>query len=108
MVLIGRLDRELPAAMPGFSQLHKEADAAGALPPKFKELMALGIVVVIRCDNCIAYHVHDALKARATHAEMMETLGVAIMIGGGPATMYACEALEALERFEENNQAQYG
>jgi AhpD family alkylhydroperoxidase len=67
--------------------------------------MALGIAVAIRCDNCIAYHVHDALKVGATRAEIVETLGVAMMMGGGPATMYACEAFEALEQFEKSNQA---
>ena len=105
-LLMGRLSRELPGAMAGFAHLHKEAGAAGALTAKFKELMALAIAVVIRCDDCIAYHVHDALKAGATRAEIVETLGVAMMMGGGPATMYACEAFEALEQFEKSNQAQ--
>jgi alkylhydroperoxidase/carboxymuconolactone decarboxylase family protein YurZ len=44
--------------------------------------------------------VHDALKAGATRAEVIETLGVAIMMGGGPATMYACDAYEALQQYE--------
>ncbi len=105
-VLMGRLSREMPGAIAGFAHLHKEATAAGTLSVKFKELIALGIAVAIRCDDCIAYHVHDALKAGATHAEIVETLGVAVMMGGGPATMYACEAFEALEQFEKKNQAQ--
>jgi AhpD family alkylhydroperoxidase len=109
-VIMGRLGCELPGAMAGSAHLQKEAGAAGTLPAKFKELMALGvavvIAVVIRCDNCIAYHVHDALKAGATCPEIVETLGVAMMMGGGPATIYACEAFEALEQFEKSNQAQ--
>jgi AhpD family alkylhydroperoxidase len=103
-VLRGRLSRELPGAMSGFSHLHKEATAAGTLSLKFKELIALGIAVAIRCDNCIAFHVHNALKAGATHAEIVETLGVAMMMGGGPATTYACEAFDALEQFEKKVQ----
>jgi AhpD family alkylhydroperoxidase len=105
MVLMGRLSRESAGTIAGFAHLHKEATAAGALDVKFKELIALGIAVAIRCDNCIAYHVHDALKAGATHAEIVETLGVAMMMGGGPATMYACDAFDALEQFEKNTQA---
>jgi AhpD family alkylhydroperoxidase len=68
--------------------------------------MALAIAVAIRCENCIAYHVHDALKAGATRPDVLEALGVAIMMGGGPAAMYACEAFQALEQFEKAGQAQ--
>ena len=50
--------------------------------------------------SCIAFHVHDALAAGATRAEILETLGVAVMMGGGPAAMYACDAFAALEQFE--------
>ena len=49
---------------------------------------------------CIAFHVHDALAAGASRAEVLDTLGVAVMMGGGPAAMYACDALTALEQFE--------
>lgn len=104
-VVMGRLSHEMPGTLAGFAHLHKEATAAGAVNTKFKELIALGIAVGIRCDNCIAYHVHDALKAGATRAEIVETLGVAMMMGGGPATMYACDAFEALEQFEKQAQA---
>ncbi len=48
----------------------------------------------------IAYHVHDALRAGATRQEIVETIGVAMMMGGGPATMYGCHAFEALDQFE--------
>ena len=96
----GQLAKALPGTMAGFGRLHKEAGIAGQLSPKHKELMALSIAVALRCENCIAYHVHDALKAGAARAEIIETLGVAIMMGGGPAVMYACEAFEALGQFE--------
>ena len=62
---------------------------------------ALGIAAAVRCDGCIAYHVHDALEAGAEPDEIMETLGVSILMGGGPALMYAAEALEALQQFTE-------
>ena len=98
--LLGKLGHELPGPMAGFVKLHQESVSKGALEPKFKELIALGIGIAQRCDSCIAYHVHDALKAGASRAEIIETLGVAIMMGGGPATMYACDALVALNEFE--------
>jgi AhpD family alkylhydroperoxidase len=98
--LMMRLGRELPGPMGGFGNLHKAATANGTLNAKSKELIALGIAVAIRCESCIAFHVHDALAAGATRAEVLDTLGVAVMMGGGPAAMYACDALAALEQFE--------
>ncbi len=98
--LMLRLGRELPGPLGGFANLHKAATAGGALDAKTKELIALGIAVAVHCDSCLAYHVQDALKAGATRAEVLEALGVAVMMGGGPATMYACDAFSALEQFE--------
>ena len=62
-------------------------------------LIALGIAIAVRCDGCIAFHVHDAIRAGASNEEMAETIGVAILMGGGPAVMYGCDALEAMKQF---------
>ncbi len=97
--LAGRLGAELKGPVAGFGQLHKSALAAGALDVRTKELMALAISVATCCQGCIAYHVHGALQAGATRDEVLETLGVAVLMGGGPAMIYACEAFEALEQF---------
>lgn len=53
----------------------------------------------MRCDGCIAFHVHDAVKAGASRKEIVETIGVAVLMGGGPSVMYGCEALAALDQF---------
>lgn len=98
--LMGKLGHELPGPMSGFGQLHRHAVAEGALSTKMKELIALGIGIAARCDGCIAYHVHDALRAGATRKEILETIGVAILMGGGPAAMYGAAAFAALEQFE--------
>ncbi|UCE04123.1 MAG: carboxymuconolactone decarboxylase family protein [Candidatus Latescibacterota bacterium] len=86
--------------MAAYAQLHRAATAPGALETKSKELIALGISIAIRCDGCIAYHVRDALRAGATRDEIVETIGVSVLMGGGPAVMYGAEALAALEQFE--------
>lgn len=99
--LMGELSQEVPATMEGFSELHTSSIAAGALSAKMKELIALGIAITVRCDGCISFHVHDALKAGAVRAEILETIGVAILMGGGPSVVYGCEALEALNQFQE-------
>ena len=98
--LLGRLAKELPGPIGGFGRLHKESVAQGTVPAKFKELMALAIAIAVRCEGCIAYHVHDAIAAGANRQEILEAIGVAIMMGGGPAAMYACDAFSALEQFE--------
>lgn len=94
-----QLGRELPGPMTGFARLHKKAIEDGALSRKTKELMALAISIAVRCEGCIAYHAHDAIAAGATRQELLETIGVAIMMGGGPASMYAAHALDAIEQF---------
>lgn len=94
-----QLGQELPGPMTGFARLHKKGVEEGVLSAKTKELMALAIAVAVRCDGCIAYHVHDAVKAGATRAEMVETIGVAILMGGGPGAMYAAHAMDAIEQF---------
>jgi AhpD family alkylhydroperoxidase len=96
---LAQLGRELPGPLTGFARLHKKAVEEGVLSAKTKELMALAIGVAVRCDGCIAYHIHDAVKAGATRAELLETIGVAVLMGGGPASMYAAHALDAIEQF---------
>lgn len=104
--LIRDLGRETPDTIAGFGALRKAALAPGALDAKTKELMAASIAVATRCEGCIAFHVHDALKAGATHAEVVEAIGVAVLMGGGgPALMYAAEAYEALQQFEAEQAA---
>jgi AhpD family alkylhydroperoxidase len=98
--LMNRLGERIPLTMAAFGQLHRETVVDGALSKKVKELIALGIAVSVRCDGCMPTYVHDALKAGASRQEIAETIGVAIMMGGGPSVMYGCEALEALEQFE--------
>ncbi|SDI29508.1 alkylhydroperoxidase AhpD family core domain-containing protein [Winogradskyella thalassocola] len=97
--LMSELKTKLPETMKGFNDLHKASISDGILPSKTKELIALGIAITVRCDGCIAFHVHDALKAGASSEEIMETISVAILMGGGPALVYGCQAMEALEQF---------
>jgi len=97
--LMGELGTKIPETMKGFNELHKASIAEGALTTKTKELIALGIAITVRCDGCIAFHVNDALKSGASSQEIMETIGVAVLMGGGPAVVYGCEAMEALSQF---------
>lgn len=87
--------------MKAFSSLHQTATKGGALDTKTKELMALAIGVATHCEGCIAYHLEAALDGGATREEVMETLGVAVLMGGGPAVIYSTKAAEALGQFLE-------
>jgi AhpD family alkylhydroperoxidase len=98
--LIAELGREAPGPMSGFARMHAGAVTDGALDPHIKELMALAIAIAGHCEGCVAYHVHDALQAGATHEQMIETIGVAVMMGGGTAAVYGAMALEALRQFQ--------
>ncbi|NBD32977.1 MAG: carboxymuconolactone decarboxylase family protein [Cyanobacteria bacterium] len=97
---MGKFSTAQPDVAKAFSALHQGAATTGQLDQKTKELIALAIAVVTRCDGCIAFHTHDALKAGASKDEIMEALSVAILMGGGPAMMYAVHVIEAVEEFE--------
>ena len=97
---MGAYGKANPDIMTGFTMLHKAAGSDGALDAKTKELMALAIGIAVRCDGCIAFHVHDALEAGASEDEIVDTIGVAIMMGGGPAVVYGSAALVALKQFQ--------
>ncbi len=90
----------LPEATAGFELLRRGALAPGVLDGKVKERIALGIGVHQGSKGCIAFHVHDALRAGAGRAEIEGGIGVALLIGGGPGLMNGAEALEALDQFE--------
>ena len=88
-----------PEVMKAFSDLAQAALAPKALDCKTKELIALGIAVATRCDDCIGFHVKAALEQGASRDEVIETLGMAVYMGAGPSVMYANHALDAFEQF---------
>jgi AhpD family alkylhydroperoxidase len=88
-----------PEVMKAFAALAQSALTAGALDGKTKELIAIAVSVASRCDDCIAFHVKAAVDRGATREEILETLGMAIYMGAGPAAMYASHALGAYSQF---------
>jgi AhpD family alkylhydroperoxidase len=98
--LLLELSQELRTPMMGFNQLQKTGMTDGALNRKTKELIALAIAITQHAEPCLTFHVHDAVKAGATRNEILETIGVAIVMGGGPAVVHGAMALEALKQFK--------
>ncbi|MHC4244440.1 MAG: carboxymuconolactone decarboxylase family protein [Planctomycetota bacterium] len=80
-----------------FLEMEKAAFADGALSGKTKELIAVGISVVIDCESCMQWHIEQAAKAGASQQEVLEAVEVGIEMGGGPATVSARFALEVME-----------
>ena len=80
-----------------FLALQEKAFAEGAVSRKHKELMALSISIVTKCEPCIEWHAQQAMLNGATDKEIYETIDVAIEMGGGPASAYARFALHAMD-----------
>jgi AhpD family alkylhydroperoxidase len=96
-----KLRKDIPDTMQGFSALAQAATRGGALDKKTKELIALALGVAARCDGCIGFHAEALVRLRATRQEVVETLGMAVYMGGGPSLMYAADAIAAFEQFEK-------
>ncbi|MBW4985051.1 carboxymuconolactone decarboxylase family protein [Mameliella sp. CS4] len=91
------LRKAIPDTFAGFMAMEKAASADGVLSHKEKELIALGIAVALRCEDCITSHVGACCRAGVTREEMVEALGTAIQMSGGPGLMYASKALAAFD-----------
>jgi AhpD family alkylhydroperoxidase len=95
---LGPFRKAQPEAMQGFGQLAKAAMAEGAVSEKHKELIALAIGITQHCSGCIGFHVKALKRLGATKTELEEMLAVCVYMGGGPALMYASEALAAWDQ----------
>lgn len=99
---MGEYGKASPKMMPAFMKCHEVGTSDGALLSKYKELIALGISIHTKCEGCIVTHVYDAIKAGATHDEIVETIDTAVFMGGGPCVIYGSKAFAILQEFEEN------
>lgn len=96
---VGALKKAIPDTMDGFYAMSKNATADNALDKKTKEFIALAIGVTQRCDGCIGFHIKALKQLGATKEEIADVLGMCVYMGGGPALMYAADALRAYDQF---------
>jgi AhpD family alkylhydroperoxidase len=80
-----------------FLEMESATYRNGKLSKKIKELIAIGISLVIDCESCMQWHIEQAQKNSATKEEILETIEVGIEMGGGPATVSARFALEVMD-----------
>jgi AhpD family alkylhydroperoxidase len=94
-----RLRAAIPEVYAGYAALHGAAMGDGALPARVKELIALAIAVTKECDGCVVAHARSAVQQGVTAAEVAEAMGVAILMNGGPGTVWGPRAYAAFEEF---------
>jgi len=80
-----------------FVQMEEKAFEDGEISKGQKELIAIGISIVINCESCLEWHIKQALDAGLTKNQIIEAIGVGIEMGGGPATVSSRFALKVLE-----------
>lgn len=81
--------------------LDTNAYVAGALDVKTKELLGLVASAVLRCDDCVKYHLETSFKEGVTKEEMMEAMGIATLVGGTIVVPHLRRAYEFWEALEE-------
>ncbi|MBN8816904.1 MAG: carboxymuconolactone decarboxylase family protein [Sphingomonas sp.] len=96
-----QLRKLAPETMQGFHAISKAASADGAVDAKTKELIALAIGVTQHCDGCIGFHAKALVGMGATRDEVGEVMAMCVYMGGGPALMYAADALRAYDQFAD-------
>jgi len=92
----------IPEVMRGYAELSRAAMAPGEVSVAHKELLALAIAITRECDGCIVAHSRAAVRAGVTRQAVAETVGVAIMMNGGPGTVWGPRALRAFDEAEQD------
>lgn len=90
---LGKMSELAPEVMKAFWAFDKAAVAEGAIPVKYKELIAIAVALTTQCPYCIAIHSGNARKAGATDAEITEAAMVAAALRAGAAVTHATHAL---------------
>ena len=82
-----------------FFALDNKAYVEGKLPAKYKELMGLVASMVLRCNDCIFYHIDRSIQEGAAREELMESFNIALIVGGSiviPHLRYAFEVMDEI------------
>lgn len=90
-----------------FFALDNKAYINGALSAKTKELMGLVASMVLRCNDCILYHIDRAIQEGASEQELYESFNIALIVGGSiviPHLRYAVEKMDEIFNEKKKNQ----
>lgn len=81
-----------------FFSLDTRAYEPGALSSKIKELLGLVASMVLRCDDCVTYHIMRCVEEGVTDAEFFEAFNIALVVGGSITIPHLRRAVERLEK----------
>lgn len=84
-----------------FMDMEQKTYVSGKLEKKYKELIAIGISIIINCESCLEWHIKQALDSGATREQVIESIEVGIEMGGGPATVSGRFAMKVLEYYSK-------
>ncbi len=85
-----------------FVEMEQNTYKDGAIKKKEKELIAIGISIVINCESCLEWHIKQALDDGASAEEIIEAIEVGIEMSGGPGTVSARFAMNVLEFYQNS------
>ena len=88
-----------------FFALDTQTYQAGALDVKTKELMGLTASMVLRCDDCISYHVAQCKEAGVSREEMFDAVSVGLVVGGSIVIPHLRRAVDFLDQLEQGEAA---
>lgn len=86
-----------------FFALDTRAYEAGALDAKTKEMLGLSASLVLRCDDCISYHVIRCREEGVTRAELFDIFNVGLVVGGSIVIPHLRRAVELLDELEKGD-----
>ncbi len=89
-----------------FFTLDSKAYEAGALDVKTKEIAGLSASLVLRCDDCIAYHIIRCKEEGVTDAELWEVLGIGLIVGGSIVIPHLRRAVDLLDEINAGESAE--
>jgi AhpD family alkylhydroperoxidase len=92
------LREEIPEVLRAYAEMSRAAMAEGDLSVGTKELIAVAIAITRECDGCIVAHVRACIRAGVSRHELAEMIGVAILLNGGPGTVWGPRALAAFDQ----------
>src|ERR1043166_4531008 len=93
LIKLKKMNNIAPEVMKAFWAFDKAAVAEGAIPVKYKELIAVAVALTTQCPYCIDIHSGNARKAGATETEMVEAAMIAVSLRAGAAVTHATHAL---------------
>lgn len=86
-----------------FFALDNKAYIDGALPSKMKELMGLVASMVLRCNDCILYHLDRSIEEGASRKELLESFNIALIVGGSIVIPHLRFAMEKMDELLQND-----